>query len=81
MACEAMNSAGYMQSRMIVVLIDIGQVSAGGNVPASQLSTYTSNWLVSNPIQDVRDFVKFFNKLLQEGIQDVSKRIDEYTRG
>jgi deoxyxylulose-5-phosphate synthase len=70
MACEAMNSAGYLQSRMIVFLIDNGQVSAGGNVLSSQLSTYTSNWLVSN--QDVRDFVKFFNKLLQEGIQDVS---------
>jgi 1-deoxy-D-xylulose-5-phosphate synthase len=73
---------------MIVVLIDIGQVSlltgipsAGDNVPSSQLSTYTSNCLVSNPIQDVCDFVRSFNKLLQEGIQDVSKRIVEYTRG
>jgi 1-deoxy-D-xylulose-5-phosphate synthase len=88
MAYEAMNSAGYLQSRMIVVLIDIGQVSlltgipsAGDNVPSSQLSTYTSNCLVSNPIQDVCDFVRSFNKLLQEGIQDVSKPIDEYTRG
>jgi 1-deoxy-D-xylulose-5-phosphate synthase len=56
MAYEAMNSAGYLRTRMIVVLNDNGQVSlptgtpsAGGTVPASQLSTYTSNLLVSKP--------------------------------
>eukprot|EP00529_Nitzschia_sp_RCC80_P014597 CAMPEP_0113451108 /NCGR_PEP_ID=MMETSP0014_2-20120614/6171_1 /TAXON_ID=2857 /ORGANISM="Nitzschia sp." /LENGTH=751 /DNA_ID=CAMNT_0000342459 /DNA_START=787 /DNA_END=3042 /DNA_ORIENTATION=+ /assembly_acc=CAM_ASM_000159 len=88
MAYEAMNSAGYLQSRMIVVLNDNGQVSlptgtpsAGGTVPASQLSTYTSNLLVSKPFQDFRDFAKGFNKLLPGGIQDVNKRIDEYARG
>ena len=88
MAYEAMNSAGYLNSRMIVILNDNGQVSlptgtpsAGGTVPASQLSTYTSNLLVSKPFQDFRDFAKSFNKLLPEGIQDVNKRIDEYARG
>ena len=88
MAYEAMNSAGYLRSRMIVVLNDNGQVSlptgtpsAGGVVPASQLSTYTSNLLVSKPFQDFRDFAKSFNKLLPEGIQDVNKRIDQYARG
>jgi len=88
MAYEAMNSAGYLQSRMIVVLNDNGQVSlptgtpsAGGTVPASQLSTYTSNLLVSQPFQDFRDFAKSFNKLLPADLQGVNKRIDEYTRG
>lgn len=88
MAYEAMNSAGYLRSRMIVILNDNGQVSlptgtpsAGGTVPASQLSTYTSNLLVSKPFQDFRDFAKSFNKLLPEGIQDVNKRFDEYARG
>jgi len=88
MAYEAMNSAGYLQSRMIVVLNDNGQVSlptgtpsAGGTVPASQLSKYTSNLLVSKPFQDFRDFAKSFNKLLPEEMQGVNKRIDEYTRG
>jgi 1-deoxy-D-xylulose-5-phosphate synthase len=88
MAYEAMNSAGYLRSRMIVVLNDNGQVSlptgtpsAGGVVPASQLSTYTSNLLVSKPFQDFRDFAKSFNKLLPEGIQGVNKRFDEYARG
>jgi 1-deoxy-D-xylulose-5-phosphate synthase len=88
MAYEAMNSAGYLRSRMIVILNDNGQVSlptgtpsAGGVVPASQLSTYTSNLLVSKPFQDVRDFAKSFNKLLPEQVQNVNKRIDEYARG
>lgn len=88
MAYEAMNSAGYLRSRMIVILNDNGQVSlptgtpsAGGTIPASQLSAYTSNLLVSKPFQDFRDFAKSFNKLLPEGIQDVNKRIDEYARG
>jgi 1-deoxy-D-xylulose-5-phosphate synthase len=88
MAYEAMNSAGYLKNRMIVILNDNGQVSlptgtpsAGGVVPASQLSTYTSNLLVSKPFQDFRDFARGFNKLLPEGIQDVNKRIDEYARG
>lgn len=88
MAYEAMNSAGYLQNRMIVVLNDNGQVSlptgtpsAGGTVPASRLSAYTSNLLVSKPFQDFRDFAKSFNKLLPENIQDVNKRFDEYARG
>jgi len=88
MAYEAMNSAGYLKNRMIVILNDNGQVSlptgtpsAGGTVPASQLSTYTSNLLVSKPFQDFRDFAKGFNKLLPEDLQNVNKRIDEYARG
>uniref|UniRef100_A0A7S4K4C9 1-deoxy-D-xylulose-5-phosphate synthase n=1 Tax=Odontella aurita TaxID=265563 RepID=A0A7S4K4C9_9STRA len=88
MAYEAMNSAGYLKNRMIVVLNDNGQVSlptgtqtAGGVIPASQLSAYTSNLLVSKPFQDFRDFAKSFNKLLPGNIQDVNKRVDEYARG
>lgn len=88
MAYEAMNNAGYLSSRMIVVLNDNGQVSlptgtqsAGGVRPASQLSAYTSNLLVSKPFQDFRDFAKSFNRLLPENVQDVNKRIDEYARG
>lgn len=88
MAYEAMNSAGYLKNRMIVVLNDNGQVSlptgtpsAGGTVPASQLSAYTSNLLVSKPFQDFRDFAKSFNRLLPDDVQEMNKRIDEYARG
>jgi len=88
MAYEAMNSAGYLKNRMIVVLNDNGQVSlptgtpsAGGTVPASQLSAYTSNLLVSKPFQDFREFAKSFNRLLPGNVQDINKRFDEYARG
>lgn len=88
MAYEAMNSAGYLKNRMIVILNDNGQVSlptgtpsAGGTIPASQLSAYTSNLLVSKPFQDFRDFAKSFNALLPNNVQDVNKRFDEYARG
>uniref|UniRef100_A0A6S9AJH8 1-deoxy-D-xylulose-5-phosphate synthase n=1 Tax=Ditylum brightwellii TaxID=49249 RepID=A0A6S9AJH8_9STRA len=88
MAYEAMNNAGYLRSRMIVVLNDNGQVSlptgtqtAGGVVPASQLSAYTSNLLVSKPFQDFRDFAKNVNRLFPENVQDINKRLDEYARG
>lgn len=88
MAYEAMNNAGYLSSRMIVVLNDNGQVSlptgtqsAGGVRPASQLSAYTSNLLVSKPFQDFRDFAKSLNRLFPENVQDVNKRLDEYARG
>lgn len=88
MAYEAMNNAGYLSSRMIVVLNDNGQVSlptgtqsAGGVRPASQLSAYTSNLLVSKPFQDFRDFAKGLNRLFPENVQDVNKRLDEYARG
>jgi len=88
MAYEAMNNAGYLRNRMIVILNDNGQVSlptgtpsAGGYIPASQLSAYTSNLLVSKPFQDFRSFAKSFNKLLPGEIQNMNKRIDEYARG
>jgi len=88
MAYEAMNSAGYLRTRMIVILNDNGQVSlptgtqsAGGVVPASQLSAYTSKLLVSKPFQNVRDFAKEVNRLFPGNVQDINKRIDEYARG
>jgi 1-deoxy-D-xylulose-5-phosphate synthase len=88
MAYEAMNSAGYLRSRMIVVLNDNGQVSlptgtptAGGVVPASQLSTYTSNLARVQTFQDFREFAKNFNKLFPDQIRASTKRIDRYARG
>ena len=49
MAYEAMNNAAYLNSRIVVIYNDNGQVSlptgtpsAGGTVPAGSLSAYTS---------------------------------------
>lgn len=55
MAYEAMNNAAYINSKVIVILNDNGQVSlptgqpsAGGVIPAGSLSSYTSQLLTSS---------------------------------
>lgn len=88
MAYEAMNSAGYLKNRMIVILNDNGQVSlptgtpsAGGTGAASSLSATTSQILVSKPFQDFRSVAKGLSGLFPENIQEFNKKIDEYARG
>lgn len=87
-AYEALNNAGYLKNRMIVILNDNGQVSlptgtktVAGVKPSGALSNYTSRLLSSRPFQDVRGFAKSFSKLFPEEIQDVAAQVDEYTRG
>jgi len=88
MAYEAMNNAAYLNSRVIVVYNDNGQVSlptgtpsAGGTVPAGSLSAYTSRLIASKPFQNFRDIAKSVNKLFPAEIQQANARIDEYARG
>lgn len=87
-AYEAMNNAGYLKNRMIVILNDNDQVSlptgtksAAGVQPSGALSDYTSKVLSSRPFQDFRGMAKNFSKLFPEQIQDVAAQVDEYTRG
>lgn len=87
-AYEAMNNAGYLKNRMIVILNDNNQVSlptgtktVAGVRPSGALSDYTSRLLSSRPFQDMRGMAKSFSKLFPEGIQDVAAQFDEYTRG
>ena len=88
MAYEAMNNAAYLNSRVIVVYNDNGQVSlptgtssAGGTVPAGSLSAYTSRLIASKPFQTFRESAKAVNKLFPEEIQRANAKIDEYARG
>jgi len=88
MAYEAMNNAAYLNSRVIVVYNDNGQVSlptgtpsAGGTVPAGSLSAYTSRLIASKPFQTFRDTAKAVNKLFPVEIQQANAKIDEYARG
>merc|ERR1719454_2591230 len=88
MAYEAMNNAAYLNSRVIVVYNDNGQVSlptgtpsAGGTVPAGSLSAYTSRLIASNSFKTFRDTAKTINKLFPEGLQRANAKIDEYARG
>ena len=76
MAYEAMNNAPYLNSRVIVIYNDNGQVSlptgtpsAGGTAPAGSLSAYTTRLIASKPFQDFRDIAKSINKLFPKEIQ------------
>jgi len=88
MAYEAMNCAGYLGNRVIVILNDNGQVSlptgtrsAGGVQPSSALSVSTSRLLTSKPFLDIRSAAKQFASLFPSEVKDVAARVDEYTRG
>jgi len=88
MAYEAMNNAAYINSKILVVLNDNGQVSlptgqpsAGGTIPAGALSGYTSRLLTSSAFKTVRDLAKSINTLFPGDIQNFNKRFDEYVRG
>merc|ERR1719310_2381147 len=77
MAYEAMNNAAYLNSRVIVVYNDNGQVSlptgtpsAGGTGPAGSLSAYTTRLIASKPFQTFRDTAKAVNKLFPKEIQE-----------
>lgn len=87
-AYEALNNAGYLKNRMIVILNDNDQVSlptgtktVAGVRPSGALSDYTSRLMSSRPFQDMRGIAKNFSKLFPEEIQDVAAQVDEYTRG
>jgi len=88
MAYEAMNNAPYLNSRVIVIYNDNGQVSlptgtpsAGGTGPAGSLSAYTTRLIASKPFQDFRDIAKSINRLFPREIQEANAKIDEYARG
>merc|ERR1719311_54475 len=88
MAYEAMNNAAYLNTKMIVVYNDNGQVSlptgtpsAGGTAPAGSLSKYTQRLIASKPFQNFRDIAKSVNKLFPQEIQEANAKLDEYARG
>jgi len=76
MAFEALNNAAYINSRVVVVLNDNGQVSlptgqpsAGGVIPAGALSGYTSRLLTSNTFKNVRDVAKGLSSMMPGQLQ------------
>merc|ERR1719311_1990046 len=88
MAYEAMNNAAYLNSRIVVIYNDNGQVSlptgtpsAGGTGPAGSLSAYTTRLIASKPFQTFRDTAKAVNKLFPVEIQQANAKLDEYARG
>lgn len=86
-AYEAMNNAGYLKNRFVVIFNDNDQVSlptgtktVAGVRPSGALSDYTTRMMSSRAYHDVRELAKSFSKLFPEGVQDVAAQVDEMTR-
>ncbi len=78
MAYEAMNNAGSMDNRLIVILNDNDMSIAP---PVGALSAYLSRSISSSSFRSFRHLAKDFSKILPSGLQRAAQRAEEYARG
>ena len=78
MAYEAMNNAGAMNSRLIVILNDNDMSIAP---PVGALSAHLSQLISSRPYQSMRHIGKEVAKRFPRSIEKVARRAEEYARG
>ncbi len=78
MAYEAMNNAGSMDSRLIVVLNDNDMSIAP---PVGAMSAYLSRLISSRSYLGLREIIKLFAEKLPRPMELTAKRAEEYARG
>ncbi len=78
MAYEAMNNAGAMRSKLIVILNDNDMSIAP---PVGAMSAYLSRLLSSKSYQSLRHLGKDVAKKLWPGAEKLARRAEEYARG
>ena len=78
MAYEAMNNAGSMDARLIVILNDNDMSIAP---PVGALSAYLSRLISSKPFRSARDFAKGVASKFPRQIEEAAAKVDEYARG
>jgi 1-deoxy-D-xylulose-5-phosphate synthase len=78
MAYEAMNNAGAMDSRLIIVLNDNDMSIAP---PVGGMSAYLARLISGNAYRSVRDLAKQIAKLFPKSIEESARRAEEYARG
>ncbi len=78
MAYEAMNNAGSMDARLIVILNDNDMSIAP---PVGALSAYLSRLISSKTYRSARHFAKNVSKRLPRQFETVAQRAEEYARG
>ena len=78
MAYEAMNNAGSMNSKMVVILND-NDMSIGPAVGA--LSSYLSQLISSRPFHSIRELAKQVASRFPAEIERTAKRAEEMARG
>jgi 1-deoxy-D-xylulose-5-phosphate synthase len=78
MAYEAMNNAGAMNSRLIVILNDNDMSIAP---PVGAMSAYLSRLYSGKTYRSLREAAKQINKRLPKIIANRANRVEEYSRG
>ena len=78
MAYEAMNNAGALHSRLVVVLNDNDMSIAP---PVGAMSAYLSRLLSSQSFLGLRDLAARMAKRFPKGIERTARRAEEYARG
>ena len=78
MAYEAMNNAGAMKSRLIVILNDNDMSIAP---PVGAMSAYLSRLLSSKPYHSLRHIGAAMARRFPRGLAKAARRADEYARG
>ncbi|MDH5797956.1 MAG: 1-deoxy-D-xylulose-5-phosphate synthase, partial [Paracoccaceae bacterium] len=77
-AYEAMNNAGTMDARLIVILNDNDMSIAR---PVGAMSAYLSRMVSSASYRSIRDIAKGVVKKLPKSIEEAARKAEEYTRG
>ena len=78
MAYEAMNNAGSMDARLIVILNDNDMSIAP---PVGALNAYLSRLISSKSFRSVRHFAKDVMKKFPRPIEEAAGKLDEFSRG
>jgi len=78
MAYEAMNNAGSMDARLIVILNDNDMSIAP---PVGALNNYLSRLISSRPFRSMRHFARDVMKKFPDQIEQAAAKVDEYARG
>ena len=78
MAYEAMNNAGSMDAKLIVILNDNDMSIAP---PVGALSAYLSRLISSKPFRSVRHYAKEIAKKFPRPLEEAAQKVDEYARG
>ncbi len=78
MAYEAMNNAGYMDERLIVILNDNDMSIAP---PVGAMSAYLSRLISGKAYKSLRDIARGVVRKLPKSIEKAATRAEEYARG
>jgi len=78
MAYEAMNNAGSMDSRLIIILNDNDMSIAP---PVGAMSAYLARLLSGGTYRSMRSLAKQLAKLFPKSIEERARRAEEYARG